>query len=148
MNRPTASVHPALLVLLLLVGSGSSHVARAEDPPPFEPLPEGLEPAAYFEFGASADNRCMMLSPGGKLAWVRNRHPSMALRYRMIRLYAGAPQAGRVAGLLPPGPEGIKLGCNLVTEREQRWDVERASLEPWQPPAPAADAAAAPKDAP
>jgi hypothetical protein len=101
-------------------------------------LPEGLPPSAYFEFGASPDNRCMLLSPGGKLAWVRNRHPSMALRFRFIRMYMDAPQPGRVVGLLPPGPEGIKLGCNRVTEREQRWEIERASLEPWQPP-PAAD---------
>jgi len=135
------SILPLLVPLMLGVMLAS---AQAEEPA-YEPLPEGLEAAAYFEFGAAPDNRCMLLSPGGKLAWVRNRHPSLALRFRLIRMYAGAPQPGRVMGVLPPGPELVKLGCSRVAEREQRWDVERATLEPWEPPPaePSADADAA-----
>jgi len=141
MTTITPWLHPVLLLLVFLVG-GLPPGARATETPPFEPLPEGLDPAAYLEFGASPDNRCMLLSPGGKLAWARNRHPSMALRFRLIRLFAGVPQGGRAAGLLPPGPEGTHLGCNLVTGREQRWEIDRLSLVPWQPPAPDAGAEA------
>jgi hypothetical protein len=129
-NRSLSLLGAALLLVTAAAGS------RAEDRPPYSALAEGLEPTAYLEFGEELDNRCMLLSQGGKLVWMRNRHPSMAVRFRLIRMYSGAPQAGRVVGVLPPGAEGTKLGCNLVTNREQHWEVERASLEPWTPPAP------------
>ena len=83
--------------------------------------------AYYLEFAHVADGKCQILSAGGKLVVLRNRHPTRAIRYRLFRIFGGVIQS-RVDGLLSPAGETQKLGCDTVDGRPQSWTVERAAL--------------------
>ena len=84
--------------------------------------------AGYLAFETVLDGRCQILSAGGKLRLVSNTHPDRAIRYRLVRVFAGKPQAGRVTGTLGPGEGPIKLGCTLVDGREQNWAIVTAAF--------------------
>ncbi len=90
------------------------------------------DPAGYLEFSSQLDGKCQILSDGGKLHLMRNTHPSQAIRYRLIRTFAGRPQAGRVTGTIA-GEAVVKLGCTRVDGREQRWQIERLEFTEAEP---------------
>jgi hypothetical protein len=123
--------------LLLAVCLGLTTAAAAEDPAPLSAMAEGGAPESYLHFTEQFNARCENLSSGGKMVSVQNLHPKLAVRFRMVRLFADAPQAGRVDGVVLPMAEPSELGCNKVDRRKQRWEIERASLEPVPAPAEA-----------
>lgn len=82
--------------------------------------------ATYLELVAEPDGRCQILSEGGQLEVLYNRHPDQAVEYRLLRVFAGDHPQGLVTGIAPPGPEGTKLGCTRVDGRIQEWRIQRA----------------------
>jgi hypothetical protein len=46
----------------------------------------------------------------------------------LIRYFGNVPQPGRVVGDAAPGDERVKLGCTLVDNVEQRWELQRAAF--------------------
>jgi hypothetical protein len=90
--------------------------------------------AVHLEFVVQNDGRCLNLSAGGQLLLLANTHPRRAIDYRLVRYFAGKPQAGRAAGVIGPGSEPIPLGCSLVDGRDQRWKLERAEFVDAQAP--------------
>jgi len=84
--------------------------------------------AVHLEFIEQHDGRCLNLSAGGKLRLLANSHPTRVIRYRLVRHFAGKPQAGRAAGIIGPRSEPVALGCSLVDGRDQRWELERAEF--------------------
>lgn len=121
----------ACLATVVVMSCCACSVAQAEDAPPdLSVLQDGLPPADYLHFTEAFNARCESLSSGGKMVSLRNRHPHLALRYRMVRFFADAPQGGMVAGTLLPGAEAVELGCNRVDRRKQHWEVNRLTLEP------------------
>jgi hypothetical protein len=91
--------------------------------------PEDRGTAANFlTFETKIDGRCHNLSEGGKLAVMRNNHPTETIDFRLIRYHVDVPQWGRVTGTAAPGGPPVKLGCTLVGGREQRWVIERAQF--------------------
>ncbi len=72
------------------------------------------------------DGKCHILSEGGKLTLMHNRHSDARVRYRLVRLFVDRPQ-GLVDGEIGP-TETVKLGCNRVGSRPQTWRIVRASL--------------------
>ena len=88
---------------------------------------EQLENAdGFLELASERDGRCQVLSQGGQLRVLYNRHQKRAIEYRLIRMFAGSHPQGRVAGIAPAGADGIKLGCTEVDGRPQDWVIERA----------------------
>lgn len=83
---------------------------------------------SFLSFESLVDGRCHNLSERGKLRVMRNDHPSLKIRYRLIRYFVDVPQNGRATGIAEPGGDPIKLGCTLVQGRPQRWDIERAEF--------------------
>ena len=115
-KRRTASLRPArtaCLCLCLGLGAPTSFAAAGDA-------------AEALVFEAQNDGRCQILSEGGKLVVLRNTHAEDAIRYRLVRQFAGVPQ-GRIDGEIRPGEAPQKLGCNRVNGRLQTWKVERAT---------------------
>lgn len=92
-----------------------------------DPTESTESPALFLEFESQIDGKCHNLSAGGKLRVMHNRHPSKAIKYRLIRLFAGKPQAGRAMGVIEP-EQSKKIGCTLLDGREQTWQVDRAEF--------------------
>lgn len=82
--------------------------------------------ADYLELVAEPDGRCQILSEGGQLEVLYNRHPDQAVEYRLLRVFAGDHPQGLVTGIALPGADGIKLGCTRVDGRIQAWRIQRA----------------------
>jgi hypothetical protein len=105
-----------------------SFLAFATIVPASSDVPASTESAAPFlEFESVIDGKCHNLSEGGKLRVMHNRHPSQAIKYRLIRVFAGKPQAGRAMGVIGP-EQSRKIGCTLLDNREQTWVVDRADF--------------------
>jgi hypothetical protein len=103
--------------------------AAPDDGQTQEATPDG-PPADFLEITQQLDGRCQMLSEGGKLTVVKNTHPSRTIRYRLVRLFYGKPQGGRIVGSIAPADEPQALGCNLVDQKPQTWEIERAEFAP------------------
>lgn len=86
----------------------------------------------YLSFDALPDGKCQILSDGGKLIVLRNAHKTRAIKYRLVRVFAGVPQS-RMDGEIGPNSAPQKLGCNKVSGRTQEWTVERAKLSEQAP---------------
>jgi hypothetical protein len=84
------------------------------------------DPAAYLEFESVPDGRCQILSEGGKLRVLHNRHAKLTIDYRLMRMFPPTRQQGLVAGSITAGAGPAKLGCTRVDGREQDWVLERA----------------------
>lgn len=87
---------------------------------------ESADPAAFLEFTSIADGRCQILSEGGKLRLIHNRHRQRTIDFRLVRMFAGNHPQGLVTGTLIAGTEGMKLGCTEVDGRPQDWVLQRA----------------------
>lgn len=83
------------------------------------------EPADYLEIYQEFSGRCMGLRRGD-MRMVRNTHPSKVIEYRMVRLLGGHRQASLIQGTITPEDEGQKLGCELLDDRKQTWEIVRA----------------------
>ena len=105
-----------LVVLMLTFGLGCPKGGRAE-----------ATAANFIKFESVLDGKCHILSEGGKLTLMRNTHPDKAIRYRLERLFVERPQ-GLMDGVIPPGKDAQKLGCDRVGGRPQRWRVKYASF--------------------
>lgn len=103
----------ALLLLCLLPGSTV----------PAQPS----DAADYLVFESVLDGRCHILSEGGKLTLLKSTHPTLAIRYRLERLFADRPQ-GLIDGVIKAADGVQKLGCDKVGGRSQRWRIKRATL--------------------
>lgn len=117
----------AATVLALAAGVASAAQDTAETAPQNV---DRKEAAAYLEFEEVLDGKCYILSSGGKLVLMHNRHPERAIAYRLVRVFAGHPQGSLTVGRLDAGVEPIKLGCSEVDGRPQHWRVVRAEFEP------------------
>lgn len=121
----------ALLLTAVGAGAAASSVQAADS-----------TAADHLVFSTQFDARCHNLSEGGKMTMMANTHPDKAIRYRLIRMFMEAPQAGRAIGVIEPGTEPTKLGCDKVDKRPQTWRVERAEfVEPAPREAAAAEGA-------
>lgn len=105
--------------LLLALLAGPAQCATESDPA-----------ASFLEFSAESDGRCQILSEGGQLRILRNRHSERAIDYRLMRVFANGRPQNRVVGTAPPGGEPVKLGCTRVDGRPQDWLLERATFTP------------------
>ena len=99
------------------------------------PLPSLAEIPAqaakvFLEFQSEPDGRCQVLSEGGKLRVLYNRHASRAIDYRLMRVFGDGHHQGRVVGSAPAGGEPVPLGCTRVDGRPQDWQLERATFSP------------------
>ena len=92
--------------------------------------PDEQPAASFLEFQSQADGRCQILSEGGKLRVLYNRHASRAIGYRLIRVFGDGHRQGRVVGTAPAGGEPVPLGCTRVDGRPQDWQLERATFIP------------------
>lgn len=121
MIKSNSKIPPALVLLWL---SGLTLSAAAKD--------DTEEPPArsFVEFRSEADGRCQILSEGGKLRVLYNRHERRAIDYRLIRTFGDGHQQGRVVGIAPAGGQPVPLGCTRVDGRPQDWQLERAIFTP------------------
>ncbi len=87
-------------------------------------------PASFLTFQSEADGRCQILSTGGQLRVLINRHASRAIDYRLVRVFGAGHRQGLVGGTAPPGGERVPLGCTQVDGRPQDWLLERARFTP------------------
>ena len=71
-----------------------------------------------------------MLSAGGKLRVLTNRHETRAIDYRLIRVFGEGHRQNQVAGTAPAGGELVQLGCTQVDGQPQDWLLERAIFTP------------------
>jgi hypothetical protein len=110
------------LSILILAFACLSDICR----PAWATETERAETFVSFEY--RADGKCQILSEGGKLVVLHNTHPDREISYRLVRYFAGVPQA-RVLGQLKASGTGEALGCSRVDGREQLWKVERASFK-------------------
>ena len=83
---------------------------------------------AYLELQAQPDNHCMLRDPTGKLVVLINKHPSKAIRYRVVRVFAGHIQPGMGVGIIAAGSDPVPLGCSVIDQREQHWEVRSAQF--------------------
>lgn len=111
----------------LLVASGAA--PAASDTPAAAPA---AAPAAggFLAFESEPDGRCQILSEGGKLRVLYNRHDSRAIDYRLMRVFGDGHRQGRVVGTAPAGGERVPLGCTRVDGHPQDWQLERATFSP------------------
>ncbi len=96
--------------------------------PPFNVAAEPENAEDYLEFESIPDGRCQILSMGGKLRLLHNRHPELAIRFRLVRMFAGNHPQGRSTGAIAAGGKPTRLGCTRVDGRDQDWIIERASF--------------------
>jgi hypothetical protein len=115
----------ALSILALFLAFQLTQPARADE------IPEGAD--SFLSFESLVDGYCHNLSERGKLRVMKNNHPSLPIRYRLIRYFVDVRQRGRTTGTVEPGGSPTKLGCTLVGGRPQRWEVERAEFIEEQP---------------
>lgn len=109
--------------LCLLVAS--SVAPATSEIPAAAPAADG-----FLEFQSEPDGRCQILSEGGKLRVLYNRHDSRAIDYRLMRVFGDGHRQGRVVGTAPAGGERVPLGCTRVDGRPQDWQLERATFSP------------------
>ena len=91
---------------------------------------EAPSAGSFLEFQSEADGRCQILSEGGRLRVLYNRHDSRAIDYRLMRVFGDGHRQGRVVGTAPAGGERVPLGCTRVDGRPQDWQLERANFSP------------------
>lgn len=115
---------PALRLCLLLLASLAGHRVGAAD----GPAPDAA--ASFLEFASEADGRCQILSEGGQLRVLHNRHASRDIDFRLMRVFGAGKQQNRVVGTAPAGGEPVRLGCTRVDGRPQDWLLERATFTP------------------
>ena len=96
--------------------------------PAFNVAAEAENAEDYLEFESVPDGRCQILSMGGKLRLLHNRHPKLAIRFRLVRMFAGNHPQGRSTGAIAAGGKPTRLGCTRVDGRDQDWIIERASF--------------------
>lgn len=130
----TQKLFPVSACILTVILSGYGIHSQAEAPPcnDTDQTTSGASaetPARdYIEFYDQLDGKCQILSSGGKLTLVKNTHPDKKIRYRFVRMFAGKPQAGVTYGILVPGEEPTKMGCNRVDDHVQMWDIKVAEF--------------------
>lgn len=90
--------------------------------------PAAADAASFLELESVGDGRCQILSDGGKLRIMHNRHPAKRIAFRLQRTFAGKLQ-GLSTGEIEPGGSPVKLGCTRVDGRPQDWVVERARFQ-------------------
>lgn len=119
------------LLLTLTQGVAANGKTALEEPSdgraPEQTMAETASAGGVLEFEEKLDGKCYILSSGGKLVVMHNRDTARSVKYRLVRMFAGAPQMGRTVGTIEPG-EGVKLGCSEVDGHYQEWVVERASF--------------------
>lgn len=125
MRRLVVSLRWSLFMATLLGLVSPLALAEVSDERNAAPLPSG-NAADYLEFESVPDGRCQILSAGGKLRLVHNRHAERGIEFRLLRMFAGNHRQGLVAGQLAAGEEGMKLGCTKVDGRPQDWVIQRA----------------------
>lgn len=96
---------------------------KPEDKQQAEQQPEA--PAGYLEMIKEFSGKCMGLRRGDMRVLVNN-HPDKTLQYRLVRKLSGKRQASIIQDTIKPGNEGHKLGCELLDDREQTWEIVRA----------------------
>lgn len=121
---PMTHLHPPLLLGLTLYLAAGSTGAIDEKPAAADSA------SAFLEFESEPDGRCQILSEGGKLRVLYNRHDSRAIDYRLMRVFGDGHRQGRVVGTAPAGSERVPLGCTRVDGRPQDWQLERATFSP------------------
>lgn len=119
MTRPPAKL---LTVLLFVVACAAGAPSQASS--------EAASADGFLEFQSEADGRCQILSEGGKLRVLYNRHASRAIDYRLMRMFGDGHRQGRVVGTAPAGGERVPLGCTRVDGHPQDWQLERATFSP------------------
>lgn len=85
---------------------------------------------SFLELKKQPDNHCMLRDPRGKLVVLINQHPSKAIGYRIVRLFAGHVQPGLTVGVIAANSDPVALGCSIIDNREQRWEVRSAHFAP------------------
>lgn len=83
------------------------------------------DPAGYLEMTKEFSGKCMGLRRGD-MRLIVNNHPDKTIQYRLIRKLGGKRQASIIQDTIKPGSEGHKLGCELLDDREQTWEIVRA----------------------
>ena len=119
-TRNPACLRAAALLSLTVVNAFPAPNTRADEQPA----------SSFLAFQSEADGRCQVLSAGGKLRILRNRHATRAIDFRLMRVFGDGHPQGRVAGTAPAGGELVPLGCTQVDGRPQDWLLERASFTP------------------
>ena len=114
------------LISLCLLATPVTPLIAAETPDNKQQTkkqPEG--PAGYLEMVKEFSGKCMGLRRGD-MRMMMNNHPDKAIQYRLVRKLAGKRQASIIQDTIKPGSEGHKLGCELLDDREQTWEIVRA----------------------
>lgn len=119
----------AAVCLAGLLATGPAGAGPEAEVPPAPDAGAGAMAADFLEFDLQDAALCYNLSPGGKMTRIRNTHPEHSIRYRLVRHFAGTPQAGRVQGVLAPDEEPRPIGCSQVDGHPQTWVVERARFD-------------------
>lgn len=83
------------------------------------------EPLDFLEQYKEFSGKCMGLRRGD-MRMIRNTHPDKAIQFRMVRLLGGQRQASIIRDTIEPGAEGQKLGCELLDDREQTYEIVQA----------------------
>ena len=120
----TALIPKHLPALILLCAGGLA------SPTPLMANADGQPATSFLDFQSEADGRCQILSAGGKLRVLYNRHDSRAISYRLMRVFGDGHRQGRVVGTAPAGGQPVPLGCTRVDGRPQDWQLERATFTP------------------
>jgi len=115
-KNPPARPRPAVRVTAATALLLAAHVSAASQD----------EARGYLELRSEPDGRCHILSQGGELRVLTNRHPGRAIKYRLMRVFGPAIPQGYVVGVAPSDGSVVKLGCTLVDGRPQDWRLERA----------------------
>lgn len=103
----------------------SAYADASKEPEPSSA--ENKDAASYLELYSEFNGRCQGLRRGD-IRMLRNTHPSKTIEYRMVRLLGGHRQASLIQDTIKPGDEGQKLGCELLDDRKQTWQVVRATF--------------------
>ncbi|CAN0487565.1 unnamed protein product, partial [Phaeothamnion confervicola] len=102
MVRLTAKHRPLVLVTCL--------AGIAVPTPNLADVP-AVAATSFLEFQSEPDGRCQVLSEGGKLRVLYNRHASLAIDYRLMRVFGNGHHQGHVVGTAAAGGEPVPLGC-------------------------------------
>ena len=113
------TIHAGMALLLMTAAASGVHATPAAD-----------SADGFLEFQSEPDGRCQILSEGGKLRVLYNRHDSRAIDYRLMRVFGAGHRQGRVVGTAPAGGERVPLGCTRVDGHPQDWQLERATFSP------------------
>ena len=85
-------------------------------------------PGYYLEFSSELDAKCQIRSDGGKVRMMKNTHESRAIKFRLVRYFAGKKQPSLLTGVIESGAEARRVGCTLVDYREQTWEVQKVEF--------------------